>query len=100
MARFGTVKMSSIGALQGSPLNPHYLLNIKERLDARDAEETPENFREEAAAMYFEAQDRIANAKRLSEESQRLAEQARAEREEAESLCNTSAQTIARRMGI
>lgn len=100
MARFGTVKMSSIAALEGAPLNPTYLLNIKERLDARDAEETPETFKEEAAAMYYEAMDKVSNAQRLSAESQALAVAAKAEREEAEALTNTPAPTIARRMGL
>jgi hypothetical protein len=50
--------------------------------------------------MYYEAMDKVLNAKRLSAESQALALAAKAEREEAEALTNTPAPTIARRMGL
>ena len=100
MSRHGTVKLSSIAGLEGTPLNPDYLLRVKERLDARDAEETPESFREEAAAMRYEAADRLANAKVLKVKGEAILAESRAERHEAEAMTNTSAQTLSRRLGM
>ncbi|MCV9964069.1 hypothetical protein OIU34_19495 [Pararhizobium sp. BT-229] len=100
MARTGTVNMSSIAALEGMPLNADYLLRVKERITARGAEETPSEFREEAAAMCYEAMDRAERARELKAAGQALIEQANSEMEEAEALTNTNRETIKRRMGI
>jgi hypothetical protein len=100
MARTGTVNISSIAALDGMPLNPDYLLRVKERIVARGADETPEEVREEAAAMAYEAMDRIEHAKGLRAAGKALMAEAAAETTEAEELTNKSAATISRRMGL
>jgi hypothetical protein len=100
MARTGTVNLSSIAALDGMPLNPDYLLRVKERIVARDADETPEEVREEAAAMAYEAMDRIERAKGLRAAGKALMDEAAAETTEAEALTNKSAAAISRRMGL
>lgn len=100
MARTGTVSLSSIAALEGLPLNPDYLLRVKERIVARGAEESPSEFREETAAMCYEAIDRAERAKELKTTGKALIAEADAELEEAEGLTNLSRETIVRRMGI
>lgn len=100
MARTGTVKMSSIAALDGMPLNADYLLRVKERIIARGAEETPSEFREEAAAMCYEAVDRAERARGLKAAGKALINEANAEMDEAEALTNVNRETIARRMGM
>lgn len=100
MARTGTVNMSSIAAVEGMPLNADYLLRVKERLVARGAEETPAEFREEAAAMCYEAIDRAERSRELKAAGKALLEEAEAEMQEAEALTNTRRETLASRMGF
>jgi hypothetical protein len=100
MAHTGTVNLSSIAALEGAPLNPDYLLRVKERIVARGVDETPAEVREEAAAMAYEAMDRMERAKGLRAAGKALMDEAAAETMEAEELTNKSAQTISRRMGL
>ncbi|MNL80999.1 hypothetical protein D3C87_2079900 [compost metagenome] len=82
------------------PLNADYLLRVKERITARGAEETPSEFREEAAAMCYEAMDRAERAKALKAAGQALIDEANAEMDEAEALTNVKRETITRRMGM
>ncbi|MBY3432913.1 hypothetical protein HFN89_01815 [Rhizobium laguerreae] len=100
MARTGTVNLSSIAALDGMPLNPDYLLRVKERIVARGAEETPSEFREESAAMTYEAMDRMERAKGLRAAGKALIDEASTETGEAEALTNKSAAALSRRMGL
>ncbi|MDW9481737.1 hypothetical protein GOB57_24115 [Sinorhizobium meliloti] len=98
--RTGTVKLSTVAALDGKPLNAGYLLRVKERLDVRGAQETPDEVREESAHMCYEAMDRAERAKVLRARGNALLDEAAAEIEEAEALTNTNRQTINRRMGF
>lgn len=98
--RTGAVKLSTIATLDGMPLNADYLLRVKERLDARGVQETPDEVREETAAMCYEAMDRAERARDLRARGNALLDEASAEIEEAEALTNTSRQTINRRMGL
>lgn len=100
MARHGTVNLSSIAALEGMPLNPDYLLTVKERLVAKDIAESADSFREEAALMCYEAMDKLEESKRLAAEGNAKLAEARSMENEAERLTNTSAQTMSRRMGL
>lgn len=100
MARTGTVNLSSITSVDGMPLNADYLLRVKERIVARSAEEAGLEFREEAAAMCYEAMDRVERAKVLKSAGNALLKEAADEVAEAEALTNTSRQTISRRMGL
>lgn len=100
MVRTGTVKLSTLTALDGTPLNADHLLRVKERLEVRGAQETPDEVHEETAAMCYEAMDRVERAKDLRTRGKALMEEAAAEVAEAETLTNTSHQTIGRRMGL
>jgi hypothetical protein len=100
MARTGTVNISSITSLVDTPLNADYLLRVKERLTARGVEETPTEFKEEAAAMSYEAMDRAERAKSLKAAGQALIDEANSEMEEAEALANMNRDRITRRMGM
>lgn len=100
MARTGTVKLSSITAIEGMPLNADYLLRVKERFIARGAEETQSEFREETAAMCYEAMDRSERALKLKAAGKALMDEAEAEFQEAEALTNTRRDTLAKRMGL
>ena len=93
MTRCGTVKMSTIGALKGQPFNADYLLRVKDRLDARGADENPDEVREEAAAMHFEAVDRVERAREMRTAAAELEGRARAEEEEAMALANVNRPT-------
>ncbi|MCZ7862393.1 hypothetical protein O9X98_13550 [Agrobacterium salinitolerans] len=100
MARTGTVNLSSIATLEGMPLNADFLLRVKERLVARGAEESPAEFREETAAMCYEAMDRAERARGLKAAGKALLEEAEAEMQEAEALTNTRRETLTNRMGF
>jgi hypothetical protein len=100
MPEFATVKMSSIMALEGKPLNARHLIRLKRRLDARDADETLRNIKEETASMCFEALDRLQKASSLRQRVALMTKVARFEEEEAEDLTNTAKQTIVLRSGL
>lgn len=100
MARTGTANMSSIATVEGMPLNADYLLRVKERIVARGANESPGEFREEAAAMCYEAMDRAERARELKAAGKALLDEAEADMQEAEALTNVNRETITRRMGI
>lgn len=100
MARIETVNASSIMALEGAPLNADYLINVKAKLADMDADETPDNVREAAAALRYEAQELVASSRTLRARSAELRKQAREQADRAEAITNTPADTIARRMGI
>lgn len=96
--KFGVVKSSTINAIPGQAWNVNYILKMKERLDEKGREETPDAIKEEIASMRYEAMDRVDRARELSDQAERLMEQARAERAEAESLANQDYRTIERKM--
>lgn len=97
MAKFGVVKMSTVAAA-GNTLNATHLLRIKERLDARGADETPEEVRSEIASMDAEAADKISHARELRDQANELLATARAEEADAEELGDARRNTLARRM--
>jgi hypothetical protein len=76
VAHTGTVNLSSIATIEGMPLNADYLLRVKERITARGADESPSEFREEAAAMTYEAMDRAERAMELKATAKALNEEA------------------------
>ena len=98
MAKVGTAKASSIATIPGRAWNPEMLLKMKDRLDARGIEETPENVATEAETMTAEAMERMARAKEMQAEANRLEAEARLQRKEAEDLTSESHSTLSRRM--
>ena len=98
MAKVGVVKFSTLGAVPHAAWNPGFLLRVKDRLDARSVEETPANVKAEVSMMEAEAMERMRHARSLQDQANKLAEQARREREEAEILTNMKQSSLARRM--
>lgn len=100
MARIATVNSSTIMALEGTPLNADYLINVKTRLAEMDAKETPENAIVAAVALRYEASELVASSRELRARSAELRNQAREQAERAEAIANIPAETFARRMGL
>lgn len=88
MAKVATMKLSSLLELDGMPLNPDHVVRIKDRMFEKGVDETPSAVAEEAAAMAYEAKDRVAAARQMRDQAADLLEKARAEEAEAETLSN------------
>lgn len=98
MAKIGTVKASTIASVPGKNWNPEFILKLKDRLDMKGVEETPDNVQEEVAIMSAEAMDRVAKAKQLQDEANQLETEARAERLVAEELTSETHASLSRKM--
>jgi hypothetical protein len=98
MANFGVVKLSTLTAEKGTWLSPAFAIRIKDRLDARRAEETPDEARAEIAAMRFEADQKMQQARAMRGEANAMLETARQIESDAAILANEDRQTLTRHM--
>lgn len=82
MAKVGVVKMSVVTA-NGGWMTPGTALRVKERLDARRAQETPEEARVEIATMKAEAQGLMKDARAIRAQANEMLANARELEEQA-----------------
>jgi uncharacterized coiled-coil DUF342 family protein len=98
MASIGVVKMSTLTAEKGTWLSPATAIRVKERLDARGAEETPDEARAEIATMRAEADQKMQQARTMRDEANAMVETAREMENDAAVLVNEDRSTLTRRM--